>query len=364
MAAFDTHDAGAGLSLDRAAPVRVGEELPLDRLAPYLEDALGVPGPLHVAQFPSGHSNLTYLISLGGREYVLRRPPFGSEVKSAHDMGREFTILSKLWPVYPPAPRPLHFCEDPAIAGAPFYVMERVRGVIFRSKPPEGLSLAPDQVRACCRAFVENLAALHAVDYQAAGLGTLQRPGAFVERQVSGWARRYEAAKTGEAPELEAAMAWLETEIPPDSGAVIIHNDYKFDNVVVDRENLRRIAGVLDWEMSTIGDPFVDLGCALSYWIEPGEAPPAGTVSCFLTAHPGSCTRQDVADWYAEASGRSTPRLVYYYVFGLVKLAVIVQQIYWRYVHGRTADPRFAPLGQAAAAMGRTAAAAIERGRV
>src|SRR5206468_2501277 len=224
-----THD------LDTAAPVRAGEELPVASLEAYLAEHLpDAAGPLVVEQFPHGHSNLTYLLRLGDQELVLRRPPFGNQVKSAHDMGREYRVLSKLSAVYPPAPHPYVYCEDDSVLGAPFYVMERRHGLVLRKTLPKGLTLDPARVRALDVALIDNLATLHMLDYRAAGLGDLGKPEGYVNRQVSGWVNRYAAARTDDVPEVERVARWLTEHQPAESGAALIHNDYKFDNLLLD----------------------------------------------------------------------------------------------------------------------------------
>lgn len=348
--------------VDTPRPVRTGEELDLDKLSGYLRSALPQwHGPIEVEQFPSGYSNLTYLLRIGNHELILRRPPFGSKVKAAHDMGREFRVLSALHPVYPLAPNPLALCEDPDVLGAPFYVMERIAGVILRGKRPPDFACAPETVRGCCESLVRNLAVLHAIDYRAAGLGDLRKEGSFVERQVHGWIDRYYQSQTDEVVHIDQAAAWLREHYPADCGSVLIHNDYKFDNLVLAPRDLTRIIGVLDWEMCTIGDPLMDLGNALSYWMEPKD-PPLGTVPCFLTLEPGSMTRMQVAERYAQCTGRDISNISFYYVFGLLKLAVIVQQIYYRYKKGLTKDERFAPLILMVGALGIRAVETIETG--
>jgi aminoglycoside phosphotransferase (APT) family kinase protein len=352
------------VEIDEAGPVRDGEQIDEARLGAYLAAHLaGASGPLIVEQFPHGHSNLTYLIHLGDREWVLRRPPFGNRVKTAHDMGREYRILSRLSPVYPPAPRPVLFCEEEAVLGAPFYLMERKRGVILRRPPRGDHPLPPELVRRLGESLVENLARLHALDYQAAGLGDLGKPEGYVERQVTGWARRYRDAQTDDVPSLEQAAAWLAGSRPGESGAALIHNDYKFDNLVLDPDDLARIVAVLDWEMATIGDPMMDLGTTLGYWIEPTDPEPLRRFLVGPTTLPGSLTRRGVAEYYGQATGRDVSNLLFYYVFGLFKVAVIAQQIYARFVRGATRDPRFAVLGDVVAALGQQAAQAIESGR-
>jgi len=352
--------------LDKTATIRQGEELDAARLEPYLREQLGVAGgDFEIEQFPGGHSNLTYLVRLGDRELVLRRPPFGSKVKAAHDMGREHFILSHLNPVYPPAPKPLVFCEDESVIGAKFYAMERVKGVILRQQKPEGFSASEDEVRAVCTALAENLATLHAVDWEAAGLGPLQKKeGSFVQRQVEGWIRRYDASKTEDLPQLNAVFVWCRENLPRDTDAVLIHNDYKFDNVILDPQDLTRVIGVLDWEMSTIGDPIFDLGVTLGYWMNPDEPMEMGSSSCFLTRMPGAITRQEFADLYAAKSGREVGNIHWYYVFALAKLAVVLQQIYYRYHEGLTQDERFAHLDQGVKMLALRAAEVLDKGSV
>ena len=350
--------------LDGSAPVREGEELDGAALEHYLQGVLdGVSGPLTIEQFPSGHSNLTYLIRAGDRELVLRRPPFGSTVKSAHDMGREYTVLSKLCRVYQPAPAPLAYCEDASVIGAPFYVMERLRGVILRSRKPNDIAVDPGLARACCQSSIDNLADLHALDYRAIGLDMLYKGEGYVERQVRGWSKRYRDSQTDDIPEIERLMEWLSARIPADMGAVLVHNDYKFDNVVLDPDDLARIIGVLDWEMATIGDPLADLGTSLGYWVDKDDDE-MHVVQCFMTTEPGAMTRLELAEAYAAHTGRDISNLLFYYVLALLKLAVIVQQIYYRYKVGLTKDERFAVLIVMVQTLGRKATAAIESGKV
>jgi aminoglycoside phosphotransferase (APT) family kinase protein len=351
---------------DTTAAIREGEELDVARLEPYLRKELGVSnGEFSVEQFPGGHSNLTYLVRLDGREIVLRRPPFGTKVKSAHDMGREYAILSRLHPVFPPAPKALVYCEDESIIGAKFYAMERIKGVILRQQKPEGFLATPDEVRRICCGLAENLATLHAVDWRSVGLDVLQKKqGSFVQRQVDGWIRRFADAKTDELPLLDEAFAWCKEHMPEDVDAVLIHNDYKFDNVILDPNDLSRVIGVLDWEMSTIGDPLFDLGVTLGYWMNPDEPMEMGSSSSFLTRMPGSITRKEFADVYAEASGRDVSDMHWYYAFAIAKLAVVLQQIYYRYHHGLTKDERFAGMNQGVALLAQRAAQVIEQGSV
>jgi aminoglycoside phosphotransferase (APT) family kinase protein len=349
--------------IDQPGAVRAGEELDLDRLAVFLRGVIpDADGDLTVAQFPRGYSNLTYLLRLGERDLVLRRPPFGANIKSAHDMGREHRILSALSGRYPHAPRPLAYSDDLSILGAPFYVMERVRGIILRNRSPQGLDLTPELMRAMCGALVDTLADLHQVDYQAAGLGDLGRPEGYVSRQVGGWAKRYAAARTEDIPALDRAIAWLQSNTPAERGAALIHNDYKYDNVIFDLSDPTRVVAVLDWEMATIGDPLMDLGTTLGYWAEPGD--PAALREFGITSRPGNLSRQQVVDAYAARSGLDLGDFRFYYVFGLFKVAVIVQQIYARYKAGHTRDERFAGLIHVVLACADLAERCLDSGRI
>jgi aminoglycoside phosphotransferase (APT) family kinase protein len=291
---------------------------------------------------------------------VLRRPPFGSKVKSAHDMGREVAVLSKLAPVFSRAPRVIAYCDQPDVLGAPFYLMERRRGVILRRDLPEGLG--PDRIAHLCEALVDCLVDLHAVDYRAAGLGDFGKPVGYVERQVKGWSERYLNSQTDDIAAMTEVAAWLDAHRPPDGAPALIHNDFKFDNVIFD-PSLDHITGVLDWEMATIGDPLMDLGTSLSYWMQADDAPLFQQPIFGITIRPGMWRRADVAARYFERSGRRTDQLVFYYAFGLFKTAVVLQQIYYRYAKGLTQDPRFAPFIAVVRALADQARASIERMR-
>jgi aminoglycoside phosphotransferase (APT) family kinase protein len=350
--------------LDSTAPPRPGEELRVAALEAYLAQHLPEPAaPLAVEQFPHGHSNLTYLLRSGGKEFVLRRPPFGNQVKTAHDMGREFRVLSKLSRVYSPAPRPYVYCDDTAVLGAPFYVMERRRGIVLRRAHNPGLSIDAPTARRLSEALIDNLALLHGLDYKAAGLADLGKPEGYVTRQVSGWITRYTNARTDPLPEMDRIAEWLTDHKPAESGAALIHNDYKYDNVVLDPTDLTRMVAVLDWEMATVGDPLMDLGTSLAYWVEAGDPEPDREGAFGPTAVPGSLTRQELVARYADKSGRDVSGMLFYYCFGIYKTAVIIQQIYARYVRGHTRDARFAHLNERVAALCQTALRAAERGR-
>lgn len=349
---------------DATAPIRPGEELPLDRLdaalARYLPD---LQGPLRVEQFPSGYSNLTYLVRKGDTELVLRRPPVGARVETGHDMGREFRVLTGLQGVYPPAPAPQLYCEDPTVIGAPFFVMERRRGIVIRRALPGRLAGDADLTRRLCEALIDNLAELHGVDLDAAGLKDLGRPQGYVRRQVEGWIGRWERSKTSDLPDMDALGKWLLERIPSETGAVLVHNDYKFDNVMLDERDPTNVVAVLDWEMCTIGDPLMDLGTTLGYWLEPSDDPVWRAMSFQPTTAPGSLTRREVAERYAARTGRDVSNMLFYYAFALLKIGVIVQQIHERYVRGVTSDPRFAKLDEVVAALARMGVGAADRGR-
>ena len=352
--------------LDAPEPVRSGEEIDAGRLAAYLRQALPDlgDGPVQIEQFPSGYSNLTYLVRLADRALVLRRPPVGVQIKSAHDMGREFRILSHLFPVYTKVPEPLAFCEDEDVLGTPFYVMERVEGVVLRKQMPDAMVPAPELMSSIAAGLVRTLAELHAVDFEAAGLGELGRPAGYVQRQVEGWAKRYEHARTDSIPEMDRVTAWLRDAMPPDSPASLIHNDFKYDNVVLDPDDWSNVVAILDWEMATLGDPLMDLGTSLAYWTQSGDPPELVSARLGPTTIPGNPTRVEVVERYARESGRDVDGVVFYYVYGLLKVAVIVQQLYARYVTGKTSDPRFAHLIDGVRALSRMAWQSVQKRRI
>jgi aminoglycoside phosphotransferase (APT) family kinase protein len=348
---------------DQPTPVRAGQGFDVDALSGYLGKALGVSGPLVVEQFGRGFSNLTYLLRAGDRELVLRRAPPGVKIKSAHDMGREFRILSRLADVWPKAPRPLAHCEDESIIGTAFYVMERVRGVILRQRLPKGLVLDEPTMRRVSTAMIDTLAEIHLLDYQAVGLGDLGKPQGYIARQVDGWAERYRKAQTDEVPQIEQLHRWLVTNMPPETGASLIHNDFKYDNVVL-APDLSGVAAVLDWEMATLGDPLMDLGTTLGYWIDPDD-PPVFQVMVFgPTNLPGNLRRVELVRRYEEKTGRSVGSILYYYANALFKLAVVAQQLYKRYHDGLTKEERYAPMLEGVRAVTSAALVAIDKGRI
>jgi aminoglycoside phosphotransferase (APT) family kinase protein len=327
--------------------VREGEEFDAKTVERYLRERVdGLPeGELEVRQFPSGASNLTYLLKIEDWEGVLRRPPFGPVPPKAHDMGRESGVLAKLNAVFPLAPKPYFFCEDESMIGAPFYVMERRTGVVLDDSFPEGSEPDEEICRGVSRAIVDILVELHAVDLEASGLGDLGKPEGFLRRQTEGWISRYDKAKTDEIEEVGPLTDWLAKNIPESPAPTVIHNDYKLNNLVLDPEDLTRVRAVLDWEMATVGDPLFDLAVSLSYWVEPDDPEDLKAVMPTVTVTRGFMTRQELIDRYAEGSGRDLSEMHWYVVFGYFKLAGILQQIFARWKKGQTRDERFATFG-------------------
>ena len=349
------------------APIRAGEQLDWTRLEPWLRERLS-PSDLperdrrermQVAQFPGGHSNLTYHVSLGATELVVRRPPFGPVAPTAHDMAREYRWLAAIHPVFPLAPRVHALCEDPAIVGSVFYVMERRRGLVVRDQEPSPISKQPEVRRRVSVALIDALAGLHAIDIADAGLSHLGKPQGFVERQVRGWTDRWNRSKTSDVPEMDDVARWLVASLPPDPARpAIVHGDFKLDNLMLDAADPSRLVAVLDWEMAALGDPLVDLGILLAYWVAtapPGQQDALTTV----TTLPGWLRPDELVERYAARSGRDLSRLKFYEVFALFKIAVVIQQIYHRFAIGQTDDPRFARFGDRVLTLAREAAARL-----
>jgi aminoglycoside phosphotransferase (APT) family kinase protein len=351
-------------SCDCAVAVRPGEELDTARLSAYLSRHFGGPGPIVVEQFPSGHSNLTYRVTWGAREFVLRRPPFGSQVKTAHDVGREYRVLSNLHEAYSVAPKVILYCDDLSVLAAPFYLMEPIRGIILRRELAPGLSLSPVTSRQLSEAFLDNLVRLHSLDYGEIGLGDLGKPEGYLERQVKRWIDRYHNAATHDLPEVGRISSWLAQHIPASSDAALIHNDYKYDNVVLDSNDITKIVGVLDWEMCTLGDPLSDLGTTLAYWTDPSDPNELQEVRSAPTTIPGTLTRAELAQRYALATGRDIRDMAFYLTLARFKVAVIVQQIYYRYARGLTHDERFATMPHRIAILMRASLHCAESGTV
>ena len=331
------------IGTDQPVSIRQGEEINLSSLNNYLGKHASQIGVVKdQLQFPGGYSNLTYLLRTETDEYILRRPPFGAAIKSAHDMGREFKVLSLLRDHYSKIPSPIIYCEDPEIIGAPFYIMERTRGIILRPSSVKEIQLAPAEMRKISESLVDNLVALHSIDIHKTGLVQLGKPGGYIQRQVEGWTKRYSVAQTDAIKEMEALSNWLKQNQPEDTAPTLLHNDYKYDNLVLRENDLSEIIGVLDWEMATVGDPWMDLGASLAYWAEEGDGDLTKVFN--ISWLPGNLTRKEVIERYSMKSGRSITNPVFYYAFGLYKNAVIAQQIYGRWKQGYSKDPRFGKL--------------------
>lgn len=321
----------------------------LDRLARYFSD--NVPhfdkGPLRARLIEGGRSNLTYVVSDGSHEWVLRRPPLGHVLPTAHDMSREFRVLDALRSTDVPVPKPVTLCRDPSVTGAPFYVMEKVEGRVIRDAH-DAASLDEDAARRASAALVEVLARIHSVDYEAAGLADWGRPEGYLERQVRRWGKQWEASKTRPLPGLAEVASWLESSIPSGAGAAIVHGDYRLDNVMLHPSDSRRIVAVFDWEMSTLGDPLADLGLLLVYWNEPGdEARAAVPVARGVTDRPGFFRRREVAEAYGRATGRGLQALEFYVVLAYFKLAIVLEGIHTRHTMGMTVGEGFERIGEA-----------------
>jgi aminoglycoside phosphotransferase (APT) family kinase protein len=330
--------------MQETIPVRADEQFAVDRVAAFLR-ARGVtdldPECVEVTQFWAGQSNLTYLLRLGAWEAVLRRPPLGPVAPRAHDMAREFHILERLHPRFPLAPRPFFLCSDPSVIGAPFYLMERRHGRVVDQDFPPDWQADPALHRALSESVVRVLVDLHAVDWQAAGLGEISRPDGYMRRQVVGWTERLARARTPGLPDADALGTWFVENLPAPQAPTVIHNDYKLNNVLLDADDASRVSAVLDWEMATVGEPLSDLAMLLVYWTSADECELMGGLRS-VTAEPGFLSRREVLDLYARWSGRDVSDIQFHLAFAYFKIGVIVQQIYYRWHVGQTRDMRFA----------------------
>lgn len=319
------------------------ENINLPALNNYLQQHAPQIGDVKtITRFTGGYSNLTYCLQTANKEFVLRMPPPGANIKSAHDMGREFRVLSLLKPHYTKVPAPIIYCESTGIIGSPFYVMEKLNGTILRAHNAPKMDISPETFRKLSASLIDNLVALHALDIKTTGLEQLGKPGGYVQRQVDGWVKRYYTAETDKISSIDTVAAWIQKNQPREQSPAFLHNDYKYDNLLLDPDDLTKIIGVLDWEMSTVGDPLMDLGATLAYWFEEGEGDVFKLYN--LSWLPGNFTRKEIIDRYAEKSGRNLSDITFYYVFGLFKNAVIAQQIYHRWKQGHSTDARFGGL--------------------
>ncbi|TPG15986.1 phosphotransferase family protein [Pedococcus bigeumensis] len=336
-----------------AKPVRAEDAFDVEAAVAWLRSntdpryAVGLAGVPEVLQFSGGASNLTYLLRFADLDLVLRRGPSGTKAKGAHDMGREHRIQAALAPVFPYVATMVAFCDDPAVLGGDFYVMERLVGTVPRREMP--VELSPSQASSLCETMLDVLVELHTVDPGACGLDTLGKGEGYVRRQVEGWSARYRRAHTSGQPDLEHAMSWLDEHQPADVRSGVIHNDYKLDNLVLAEDDPTRIVGIFDWEMATIGDPLMDLGAALAYWIQADDDEDFQAFRRVPTHLPGMLTRDQMIEGYCQRMGADlTPRqTLFYQAYGVFRLAVIAQQIYYRYANGQTTNEAYAVFGPA-----------------
>ena len=336
-------------------PVRKGEGLDwlaLDRhlklVLPHLE------GEVQVSQFAGGNSNLTYRLKYANDDLVVRRPPFGTKAKTAHSMIREFRIMTELKPVYPSVPETLHYSDDESIIGSEFYVMRKVDGLLISNRIPAEWNFTSEDTRRFCTGFWEKLIELHQVDYIAAGLGDFGKPQGYVERQVLGWNRRFEKVITPDVDQFTSVRDWLVANMPSDSARYsVLHGDFRIDNVILDKHNPRNVLAVLDWEICALGDPLMDLGNSLAYWIQDDDPVQLKSLLVQPSNVPGMLTRSEILDLYQDRTGTDTSNFTFYQVYGYWRLAVILQQIYFRYFHGQTQDARFKTFGKAVQHMGK-----------
>lgn len=327
---------------DQPGQVRQGEELDLNPLSPWISEQLPhLTGTPQVQQYSGGASNWTYCLSFTEQDVILRRAPTGTKAKGAHDMGREYRLQKALKPVYPYVPDMLGFCSDPQLIGSEFYLMQRCEGIIPRRNLPRGLKLKPAQTRELCLNVLDAMIALHEVDYNAAGLDQLAKGEGYIQRQISGWNQRYLNARTWNVPGAAYVRRWLEDNMPDKEHICLTHNDFRFDNVVLADDEPTRVRAILDWELATLGDPLMDLGNTLAYWVEAGDDFLAQQTRRQPTHLPGMLNRQEVVEYYLDKRSLSVNDFTFYEVYGLFRLAAIAQQIYYRYHHKQTRNPAF-----------------------
>ena len=336
------------------APVRSGEELDWQALDRRLKTVIpGLDGRPVISQFASGNSNLTYRLKYAGEDLVVRRPPFGTKAKSAHSMIREYRIMNALKPVYPCVPDTLYYTADESVIGSEFYVMRKVDGQVIKKTIPADWGFTTVDTRRFCRRFWEKLIELHQVDYRAAGLEDFGKPQGYMQRQVLGWNGRYQRVITPDVDEFSDVRDWLETNKPPGSGnPAILHGDYRIDNLILSERDPTTIRAVLDWEICALGEPLMDLGNALAYWIEPDDPPYLKALQMQPSTAEGMMTRTEILTLYSELTGRDIAGFLFYLVFGYFRNAVILQQIYYRFYHGQTRDERFRSFGAATRNLG------------
>lgn len=345
--------------------VRDGEALNMAAVDPLLKAAIsGLTGEAVVTQYPSGASNLTYAVDYPNRRLVLRRPPFGTKPKSGHDMFREYRIMRDLKPVFPAVPPCLYYTDDESHIGSEFYVMDRVDGHILHKIPAEW-GWGEGETRQLCENFWAQLCDLHTLDVEAAGLSDFGRPEGYVERQIKGWNKRFKKAWTEDIPKYDDIQDWLEKKMPADSGLVsVLHGDYRIDNCILNAEDPTQVSAIIDWEISALGDPLMDLGNTLAYWVQADDPPHMKLTVRQPSMDAGMMTRKEVLEFYAARTGYDVSDMAYYYVYGIWRLAVIIQQLYYRYVDGSTKDPRFKNYGHMVMALAETAREKIRTGEI
>lgn len=327
--------------IDKAKPVRSTEQLPLEKVDAWIKANIsGVTGTPEITQYTGGASNWTYRIKYDSHDLILRRPPAGTKAASAHDMKREYEIQKALMPYYT-VPEMLAICNDHSVMDGDFYIMRRVEGIIPRANLPKGLELSKEQVRQLCLNVIDKLIELHKIDINASGLANFGKGKGYCERQINGWSERYKKAKTWNVPKFAKVIQWLKANIPAEERSCLIHNDFRFDNVILDPQNPMKIIGVLDWEMATIGDPMMDLGNILAYWVQADDDFMAKSTRRQPTNAEGMLTRKEVIQYYCEKMGFEAKQFTFYEVYGLFRLAVIAQQIYYRYYHKQTNNKEF-----------------------
>lgn len=355
------------VNMNKTIPVREGEDLDPDLIDPVMKSHIeGLTGEPEVRQFASGHSNLTYSLVYGDRRFVLRRPPFGTKPKSGHSMIREYRVMKALKPVFNAVPTCyFHIDEDHSPLGAEFYVMDQVLGRKLEKNIPSDWGFGAEEGNRLCHAFFDKLIDLHQVDYQAIGLGDFGKAEGYVKRQITGWNRRFERAHTEDVETFQDVRDWLVAVMPEtEAGHAICHGDYRLDNVILNGDNPFQIDAILDWEISAIGDPLMDLGNTLAYWIEPTDPEMLRATAMQPSMADGMLTRAEICEKYALATGYDLSKFAFYHVYGVFRLAVIIQQIYYRYYHGQTQNKAFAGFGQMVGVLGNYARTLIEQSKL
>ena len=350
--------------VDTPTQIRKEEVIDNSTLCNYLFNFLDIDkSNFELLQFPSGFSNLTYLIISNDKEYILRKPPIGAKIKSGHDMSREFNVLSALDKNYKKSPTPIHYCDDLNVIGSDFYIMERIRGLVLRSNNYQKILSDKTKYNFVASEFVDTLVELHKLNIEEIGLVKFGRPKGYCLRQVQGWSKRYKNSRTSDIPEINFVIKWLNKNISESEYVSLIHNDFKYDNLILDSKNLS-VKSVLDWEMCTIGDPFMDLGTSLAYWINKDDPDYMREINLNITSNENNPKRGEVLEMYSSRFGVNIEKIVFYFVFGLFKIAVIVQQIYFRYKNGLTKDIRFKHLNLVVLSYASMAKTSIDRQKI